>query len=391
MHPKQGSTGQTNLLGIADEGKLFRHLFETSPNAIFLLDENGLILECNGHVRYLLGYRKDEIVGKVFTNLPIFVDGMLEKVTSRLQELRASRVGRLAEPVDVRLKMKDGSLKWMELMGTTIKIDNRVLMQIIAEDIEPRKRLEHVLEAENKSLKAMDEIRKQFLTVASHELKTPLTSVDGAAQLLDDNISSLKTDDIKNLVRLVRRGSFRLKELIALLLDFSRIEAGRFSLKLASEDLVPIVHDAVNGVKFLAEQRQHTITITTSVPGLRVTVDRSRIEQVVVNLLSNAIKNTPPGGSIEVSVNRDQDRAVVSVKDNGVGITADELDKLFTKFGKIDRQDLDADIGMPGSGLGLFISKEIIGQHGGKTWVESGGRMKGSVFSFSLPLAPGYD
>ncbi len=390
MDSDDESRASGGLPDLVDEGKLFRHLFETSPNAIVLLDEKGVVNECNVWTKYITGYDRDELVGKVFLDLPFLTKEALSLVVQNYQELQSSRSGELDRPLDLQIRKKDGSLKWVSLMGTIIKFDGRSILQVIAVDIEARKHLEQVLEAENKALKALDELRKQFVTDATHELKTPLTSVDGAAQLLDDNYSALDPDAIKNLVKLVRRGSFRLKELIDLLLDFSRIEAGHLSLKLAIEDLVPVIYDAVKGVTFIADQRHHRITVGT-IPEVHVNIDKSRIEQVIVNLLTNAIKNTPPGGAIEIVVTRDRERATVSIKDNGIGLTQEELGKLFAKFGKIDRADISAEINVPGSGLGLFISKEIIGQHGGKIWAESEGRMKGSKFSFTLPLAPGFD
>ncbi|MBN2151634.1 MAG: PAS domain S-box protein [Candidatus Lokiarchaeota archaeon] len=388
MDSENGGAAPGKLLGIVDEGKLFRHLFETSPNAIVLFDEKGIVRACNVWTEYMTGYPRAEIIGKVFLNLPFFTKEVMAQLALKYQELLSSRSGQLDRPVDVQVMRKNGSPRWVSLLGTTIQIDGRSMMQVIGVDIEARKRLELVLEEENRALKALDELRMQFVTDATHELKTPLTSVDGAIQLLDDNFSALDRDTINSLLKLVRRGSFRLKELIELLLDFSRIEAGHFSLKVAREDLSSVIKNAVRSVSFLAYQRRLRVTVG-ELPALQVDIDRTRIEQVVANLLTNAFKNTPPGGAIEVTMSFDRDVATVSVKDDGVGLTSNEISKLFTKFGKIDRTDVNAEINVTGSGLGLFISKEVIGKHGGRIWAESGGRMKGSTFSFTLPLGRG--
>jgi len=380
---KKGTHG--NPLGIVDEGKLFRHLFETSPNTIVLLDEKGIVRACNAWTEYITGYTRDEIVGKVFLNLPFLTKDTLSLLAVKYQELRASKSGQIDRPVDVQVRKKDGSLKWLQLMGSTIEIDGRSMMQVIGTSIEAHKKLALLLEQENKALKAVDELRKQFVMDATHELKTPLTSLDGAIQMLDENYSALDADTIKKLISLIRRGAFRLKELIERLLDFSRIEAGRLSLKLSNEDLAMIINDAVKSVSFFLSQRHHRITVGM-LPKLQVNIDKSRIEEVIVNFITNAIKNTPPGGTIDVDAIHDQDSVTVTVKDSGIGLTGEEIGKLFTKFGKIDRGALNADINVPGSGLGLYISKEIINQHGGKIWAESEGRMKGSKFSFTLPL-----
>ncbi|MEX2716332.1 MAG: ATP-binding protein [Candidatus Sigynarchaeota archaeon] len=386
MDPKMGDRPPSMLIGITDEGKLFRHLFETSPNAIVLLDEKGIVRACNAWTEYMTGYTRDEIIGKVFLNLPFLTKESLAELAVKYQELRASKSGQLDRPVDVQVRKKDGSIRWIAVMGSVIEIDGRSLMQVIGTSIDAHKRLALVLERENKALKAIDELRKQFVMDATHELKTPLTSLDGAIQMLDENYSALDAATIKKLISLIRRGAFRMKELIELLLDFSRIEAGRLSLNITREDLATVIDNAVKSVAFFASQRQHHI-IVGMLPKLHVNIDKSRIEEVIVNLITNAIKYTPPGGTIEVSVIPSQASITVSVKDSGVGLTSDEIRKLFTKFGKIDRGGLNVDINVPGSGLGLFISKEIINQHGGKIWAESEGRMKGSTFSFTLPLA----
>ena len=112
-----------------------------------------------------------------------------------------------------------------------------------------------------------------------------------------------------------------------------------------------------------------------------------RIEQVITNLLSNAIKNTPPKGRVSIGLEKYGNWAIISVSDTGVGFTEDELKKIFTKFGKIERHGEGLEyINMEGSGLGLYITKQIVDLHGGKIWVESTGRNRGCIFKVRLPI-----
>jgi len=116
-------------------------------------------------------------------------------------------------------------------------------------------------------------------------------------------------------------------------------------------------------------------------------IDANRVEQVIINLLSNAIKNTPPKGKIIISLRKEKNFAKISISDTGVGLTEEEMSKIFSRFGKIERPDKGLEyIDIQGSGLGLFISKEIIDLHGGKIWAWSEGRNKGATFYFSLPI-----
>ena len=121
---------------------------------------------------------------------------------------------------------------------------------------------------------------------------------------------------------------------------------------------------------------------------LIVNIDRVRIEQVVLNILSNAIKNTPPNGKVVMKLTKKKEWVEFSVNDSGIGLTREEMDRIFTRFGKIERYGLGLEyIDIQGSGLGLFISKEIIDLHKGHIWAESGGRDKGSTFTIKLPIS----
>lgn len=133
--------------------------------------------------------------------------------------------------------------------------------------------------------------------------------------------------------------------------------------------------------------RLRNITVTSKIKNkLTTSFEPEQLHQVISNLINNAIKYTPPDGTIEIESEVNDGYITVSVKDSGIGITEEEKDRLFTQFGKIERYGQGLDIISEGSGLGLYISKKVIELHGGKIWVESQGRNKGSTFHFSLPI-----
>ncbi len=151
------------------------------------------------------------------------------------------------------------------------------------------------------------------------------------------------------------------------------------------EDLSFFIKLSVRELRGLARLRNHTINLT--IPDRLITsFEPEQIHQVISNLINNAIKYTPPDGTIEIRSEILDHYIRVSIKDSGIGLTKEEKERLFTQFGKIERYGQGLDIISDGSGLGLYITKKIVELHGGKIWVESEGRNKGSTFYFTLPI-----
>ncbi len=286
---------------------------------------------------------------------------------------------------DLHLK-DDGSIKAAYKIQVFFMPNDRA--GVLFDDITKQKQAERVLEDEIAKLKEIDEMKNNFIAVTSHELKTPLVSTCGAAEFLLSNYSqSLGKEELK-FVEMINRGATRLKLLVNSLLDMSRIQTGQIELAVKDDDFVVVLNRVAKDQTYLLETRNQTLVIDAPAT-LVFTFDSGRIEQVLTNLITNAMKNTQPGGQIEVRVSKNDNakEVLTSVVDNGVGITKEEKEKLFTRFGKISREGVKLDLNIQGTGLGLFITKEIIERHGGRIWVESEGRYKGSKFSFVLPLA----
>jgi len=174
-----------------------------------------------------------------------------------------------------------------------------------------------------------------------------------------------------------------MKQLVDNLLDVSRLDAKRFELKLQREDIVEYIIDCVKDMNYLATDRQ--LKMKLELPDeIFLDIDRLRFRQVLTNIISNAIKNTPIEGEIFIDLVEKADYFDIRVKDTGVGLTEKEKGKLFEKFGKIERYGMDLGVDIEGSGLGLYISKELVELHGGQIFVESEGRNKGSTFTIRL-------
>jgi signal transduction histidine kinase len=241
-------------------------------------------------------------------------------------------------------------------------------------------------------LKELDEMKRDFVSSVTHELRSPLTAIESyATDLIDGGEEQLKKTGIDDLA-VIKNNSIRLSRFINDLLDTAKLESGRMDINCKSIDLAATINDAAKLFKAKAGEKEITIKtdIQTGIPN--VSADEDRIRQVIINLIGNSIKFTPKQGEIKLSAGttKDSDSFVyVCVSDNGPGIPADKLDSIFNKFEQIKgtREQLNAP---KGTGLGLYIVKNIIELHKGRVWAESPAEpgKKGARFTFILPVTP---
>jgi PAS domain S-box-containing protein len=252
-------------------------------------------------------------------------------------------------------------------------------VNIYGMDITERKHIED-------KLKEVNRLKSEFLRRASHELKTPLISIKGFSDL----ILSLYINQLDAVIVLklkeINYGCERLQKIINNLLEASRLETTDLKPKLQVEDLSFLIKFCVHELESLVVSRNQSIRLDIPLE-LFVKIEKEEIHDVISNLLTNAIKYTPPNGKIEIKTELKEDSVVVSVKDNGIGFTEEQKTKIFQQFGKIERYGQGLDLGIDGTGLGLYISKRIVESHGGKIWMDSEGKNKGASFYFSLPTA----
>lgn len=226
--------------------------------------------------------------------------------------------------------------------------------------------------------RALQQRKDDFLSIASHELKTPLTTIVGYMQLMDRMMPENASEKFKGIVGKTGKYIQRLNQLLSELLDVSRIQTGNISLHHEEFDFDKMLVDTIDSIRAATPSR--IISLNGKI-GRKFNGDESHLIQVVLNLLSNAIKYSPEDTKIEVSVSSISDFIKVSVIDNGMGISEDELGKVFDRFyrvGEVQRH-------YPGMGIGLYLCQQIITNHGGTIWAESKKNV-GSTFSFTLPM-----
>jgi signal transduction histidine kinase len=228
----------------------------------------------------------------------------------------------------------------------------------------------------------VEKFKDEMLSIASHDLKTPATVIKAQAQLLRRRVRAHTADDadIDEGLTMITEQADRLSKLLNLLLDLSRIEAGRLQLDLAPTDLRAILTNLGRALQSTSEKHEIIINAPRGVIGHW---DARRLEEVVQNLLSNAIKYSPAGGTIDVELHPDDHSATVHVRDHGVGLEPHEVPHVFERFyrGQGIRR-------LEGTGLGLYIVQAIVSAHGGHVWADSPGPGGGSTFGFKLPLVP---
>jgi PAS domain S-box-containing protein len=306
----------------------------------------------------------------------------VDYVINRLQSNNEDTMSNLSQD-SFRIINKNGEIRWLEDYESKIIYEGKSATLISVIDTTDKKQAEQLIVEENQRLLELEELRKDLITRVSHELKTPMTSIFGTIQILLSIFREKLDKGTLKYVNIAYRGCLRLRELIENLLDTSRLESKKFELKLQKENLTLLIDDCVYDMSNLADIRQQIIEINTPYR-IDFEVDRLRFRQVIINIISNAIKNTPREGRIVISLNEEDEYIDIEVKDSGVGLTQKEKERLFEKFGKIERFGMDLDVDIEGSGLGLYISKEIVELHGGQILVESDGRNKGATFIIRL-------
>ncbi|MBY9003872.1 MAG: PAS domain S-box protein [Candidatus Lokiarchaeota archaeon] len=358
----------------------YRHLFENSPNAIVVTDSTGIVLDQNNAVEKIFGIPRHEAIGKNFHSFDIFEPEQISIIKTRTKKMFN---GIIQKPISLKAKNRVGNKLWILLQNSIINIGDKIIIESIIQDITERIKAEEIIKTENKRLLELNKMKTDLITRVSHELKTPLNSVYGGAQILLNLYGKTASSDALEFIEMIYKGGERLKLLIENILDISRIEHHKLTLKLHEENLVEVIKECIEDLAYLLNERDLDITLTLPKENF-IKIDKIRIEQVLVNILTNAIKNTPPNGVIEVILEENEEFVCLSVKDNGVGLTLDDMGQLFKQFGKIERYGQQLDVDIEGSGLGLFISKEIIDLHKGTIWAESEGRNKGATFKIKL-------
>ncbi|HEV2073439.1 MAG TPA: ATP-binding protein [Thermomicrobiales bacterium] len=329
-------------------------IMEGLADGVVLTDENGLVLRMNRSAQALLGTDERSAQGRPF--------------------VQVTRDHEMARVLGSALRGKKNP------SSTVVFGMERLVILVSARTVEgAHERLGLVVLRDVSELRRLETVRREFVANVSHELRTPLTSIRALVETLEGGVveeEEMARDFLGRIVGEVNR----LNALVEDLLDFARLEAGRSPLQLETVDLGEVVRAGADRLRTQIDRAELSFVVNVEDDLPQVEIDARRMEQVLLNLIHNAIKFTPAGGEIVISVWRKKGEIAVEVRDTGIGIAPEELDRLFERFYKSDRARHSV-----GTGLGLAIAKNIVQLHGGEITVSSAPG-EGSTFTFTLPI-----
>ncbi|TFG17896.1 MAG: PAS domain S-box protein [Promethearchaeota archaeon] len=378
---------------LRDSEEKFRHLYENSPYGIILLNPKGEIIDCNIAISKIFGYELDDLVGNNYLDLltvyPEKTKPLLRKMGHLLSKNDHDEP--IFKPQAIKIYKKDGSECWVDSEISLIRLGDEVILQLIIQDITEKKKSEEMLmqseqllRSQYDELKELDRLKTDFISIAAHELKTPLISVGGYVDLILLREKDLKKEIREDLNR-VLNNVHRLEEYINRLLDVLKIDARKMELVMKPVNIYRVVENSIQELDFQIKQKNLDVNVNVN-KDIMINGDSFRIQQVFSNLLSNAIKFTQKQGKIDISAKLSEAYYTIVIEDNGKGLTTEQISQLFGKFVTLEKTSENFSTLEKGSGLGLYIAKGIIEAHEGKIWVTSEGLNKGSKFFFTLPV-----
>jgi PAS domain S-box-containing protein len=358
---------------LADEKRaMLAAIVSSSDDAIISKTLDGIITSWNESAQKMFGFTEEEAIGQ-HISLIIPKDRLQEEAMI----IDNIRNGRKIDHFETVRKAKDGRLINISLTVSPIKnaIGKIIGASKVAKDITDKMELEKQRDLYTEKLQNLNKYKDEFMVMASHELKTPITVISANLQLLKLN---MKEDDKYGFVDKSIKQVKKLSDLITSLLDVSKIQAGKLDLNPSIFDMSILLNEVKNNIELTS--KNYEIIFNAPSAKLLVYADRQKIEQVIVNLLNNAIKYSPYSKEVIIEAKVDNSNILVSIHDTGIGIESEDLQNIFTRFYRVS--------GLPalftGTGVGLYICAEIIQRHKGDIWAESIPG-KGSVFYFSIP------
>ncbi len=363
----------------------FRGVIESAPDAMVMVSGTGAIELVNGQVRRLFGYEREELVGQpVEVLVPLRYRGRHREQRRRF--VRSPRLRPMGADLQLSGLRKDGTEFPVEISLSPIESDGVGSVCATIRDVTARRQVEQsrrqAVEREREAsarLREVDRLRTDFLATVSHELRTPLTAIKGFAEWLVGAWDTTEESRKRDMVQRIHDAGGRLDFLIQDLLDFSRLERGKLTIDAAAHPLRELVEESLRNTATALEEHRVDLQVD---PGTMVLVDRAATLRVVENLLTNAAKFSPRSSTIHLAGSSTPAGVVLSVRDEGPGIPAEEHEKVFDRFYRSPATSTSA----PGTGVGLAIVKHFVEAQGGTVELRSAAE-GGSEFRVTLPRA----
>jgi PAS domain S-box-containing protein len=342
------------------------HILDSLGSGLLALDLEGKVLFLNRRMGELLGVNPAEWQGRPGQDL-----------ARRVKELSGAIPRLLLEVPTEKQGVKSREIEWRDQQSLRYYREDSAALRDASGTAIGYLFAYHDISRE----KAIDRMKSEFISVASHELRTPMTSIKGSVDLILSGFAGDTSPEMQELLEIAQKSCDRLVRLVNDILDLAKIESGQLKLTRAPADLTEIVVRSICAVKPLADRNEIRLRVERPHPLPATELDADRIEQVITNLLSNAVKFSPAKDEVVVEIVPVDGWVQCSVIDKGNGIPEKDLKRIFGKF-----QQLSEGRKRGGTGLGLAITQALVEEHGGKIWVESVVG-HGSRFIFRLPAA----
>ncbi|TXT64116.1 MAG: putative Histidine kinase [Promethearchaeota archaeon] len=360
----------------------YRELTELLPDIIFEADTEGNLIYSNTKGFKEFRYTEKDIEhGLNITQL--VAEDFKEKAEKSIEELLQ---GNEIEPSEYLMVRKDGSTFYSRVNSRPLYREGKIIgLTGTVSNIHKQVIAKNKIKESQKKLKKLNLLKSELLRRTSHEFKTPLVSIKGFLDLLSESHENELSQKALKYIQEIRLGCERQEKLITDILDAAELESEKIELNKTSENVTELIHSVLNSLKGALDSKNHSLELELH-KNIKILIEREKILQVLNNILLNAIRNTQKGGKIIIKSKETEKYYLISIQDTGLGFTEEERCIAFTQFGKIKRdEERGNNNDEKGTGLGLYISKKIIELHGGKIWLKSEGRNKGSTFYFTLP------
>jgi len=370
---------------LADSKARLQAIVDTALTAIVTMDGHGVITGWNPRAEAIFGWSQDEVLGNPLAETIIPTQHRAAHQAGLARYLATGEGPVLGKVLELSALDRGGREFPVELaISPATAPGGSPLFVGFVRDISARKQAADAIANLNSELKIANQHKSEFLANMSHELRTPLNSILGFSELLlDDTSARYDASTHQKFLSQINTSGRHLLALISDILDLSKVEAGRMTLKLESFSVSDVVGDVLATIEPIATKKRIAIKADVAAAG-KLEADAGKFKQMLLNLASNAVKFTPEGGMVSMDARRLPEGVEIAVTDTGIGIAQSDIDRLFKEF-----QQLDSGPGrrQEGTGLGLALTKRLARLHGGDVRVVSEVG-KGSTFTISLPLRP---
>ena len=381
----------------------YKNLFENSPNAILLINFNGIIIDSNSTAKKLFGYEKEDFIDKQINSLTEIFPQEIKHLFKLI--FRASFDNEFPKPIEIQVTIKNGTQIWVILQASLIKQNNKTLVQFIFQDITEKKKGELLKEKFKEELeiqvqkrteelnKALEQqklyldqivktsqIKTEFMATMSHELRTPLNAIIGFTDLLLEDVYGELNIEQREFMKDIKGSAEHQFDMIKRILDISKIESGQVTLNIQKFSLNSAIEQIKSNLKPLYSKKDLKFKVKGLDNDIFISADPIRFKEIILNLLSNAMKFTIDG-KITLIFKQDYYNWIFKVRDTGIGIANKDFHLVFKEFQRIDSTYVRS---VSGTGLGLSLTKRLIELHGGEiTFFSVVG--VGTTFTFNIP------